>query len=330
MSLEAFGYFLPNHRQSAEDIATATNSNVDFLRNKVGIREKYILGPNETGVSLATQACEALFSRSQQVSSTVDLIVCVTQNPDQRIPHNSALIARNLGLPTTIAAFDVSLGCSGYVYALSVVKGFLSATGRRTAVLVTCDPYSRIMTAEDKDTNSLFGDAATATLIKADGTRSRTLATDFGTDGFGANAIEVRAGGASKPHVSLNHNGVQTYDLSDLRLRMNGRAVFNFVMDRVPKSINTCLQKANLSASEIDYFLLHQGSEYMLDALVKHSGIPANRVPKNISQFGNTVSSSVPLLAAELDASGELNRKTVLLSGFGVGLSWATTIISFN
>lgn len=331
MSIEAVAYAVPGIVQTAEDIAAMTGGAADFISGKVGLGERHVLAPDETGVGLSTQACEALLARYTDLRSSIDLVVCVTQNPDRRIPHNSAGIVESLGLPSTTAAFDISLGCSGYVYAVSIVEGFLERCGMGNALLVTCDPYSRIIAPEDKETNSVFGDAATASWIRSGTGRCVTLAAVFGTDGSQGDAIEVPAGGARKPFVSiLGDEGVAAYERSDLRLYMRGRAVFNFVMTTVPESIDASLAKAGLAINDIDHFALHQGSIYMLDALARRAGIPADKVLKNMDRFGNTVSSTIPMLLADLDQEGRLSGSTVLVSGFGVGLSWGTAILRFE
>lgn len=330
MSVEAIEFSVPSIHQTAGDIALATGAEPDFIAEKVGLKGRYILGPDETGVTLSAAACRSLFNRYPELAEQVDLLVCVTQTPDQRIPHNSAQIVAELGLSPRVAAFDVSLGCSGYVYALKIVEGFLQSCGMRNAVLVTCDPYSRIMASESKDTNCVFGDAASATWVKCGSGRSEILAAVFGTDGSGGKAIEVRAGGAAKPFVSLLDDDTRTYGREDLRLQMQGRSVFNFVLSRIPASIEECLGQAGLSLDDIDHFALHQGSIYMLDALANRAGIPQDKLLKNMDRYGNTVSSSIPLLLSELDRDGKLSGSTVLIAGFGVGLSWGTAVLKFG
>ncbi|MCB9992214.1 MAG: ketoacyl-ACP synthase III [Hyphomicrobiaceae bacterium] len=332
MSIEKIGFALPSIRQTAADIAAATGAEESFVAEKVGLRTRYILGPDETGIGLSIRACEELFKKAPELREKVDLLVCVTQNPDRKLPQNSAGIAAGLGLPSTIASFDISLGCSGYVYTLNIVEGFLAATGMTNAVLVTVDPYSRIMAAEDRDTNAVFGDAATATWIASGNGRSTVLARDFGTDGAGGDAIEVPAGGVLRPHVNLTMQSeeVATWTRDEERLHMRGRAVFNFVMERVPPSIDACLGAAGLEIGDIDWFALHQGSLYMLDALAKRARLPGEKVLKNMQLYGNTVSSTIPLLLADLDEQGKLDDTKVLMSGFGVGLSWASMILNFR
>ncbi len=330
MGIRSIRYALPSVRQTASDIANMTGAHEEFISEKVGVRQRYLLGPGETGIGLAVQACERLFQEKPELPDNVDLLVCVTQNPDQRIPHNAPSIATRLGIRRSLATFDISLGCSGYVYGIDIVEGFLRSTGMRNGLLITCDPYSRIIAAEDRDTNCVFGDAATVTWISADDVGGISLASNFGSDGSGGNAIEITAGGALSPFVSiLGGNSVRTLGRDELRLHMRGRSVFNFVLATIPDSIFSCLAKANMHMDDVDFAALHQGSLYMLDALARKAGIPPEKVLKNIQSYGNTVSSTIPMLLADLESDGRLNGSTVLMSGFGVGLSWATKIIRF-
>lgn len=330
MSIEAFAFAVPSVKHTAARIAEMTGSDADFISGKVGLRERYVLGPDETTTGLAATACRSLLDSNPGLAGNIDLVVCVTQNPDRRIPHNSAGIVEALGLTSSTASFDISLGCSGFVYAIPIVEGFLERCGLGNAILVTCDCYSRIIAPEDRETNCIFGDAAAATWVKAGTGRSRLLAFDSGTDGSGGSAIEVPCGGAAHPLVwMLGESDVEQFGRDQLRLHMRGRAVFNFVMTRVPPSIENCLERAGLTLGEIDHFALHQGSTYMLDALARRAGIPDEKVLKNMDRYGNTVSSTIPILLEELDRKGNLAGSTVLLSGFGVGLSWATAILQF-
>ncbi|WP_422365844.1 ketoacyl-ACP synthase III [Pelagibius sp.] len=330
MSLEAIASALPSIRQDAAEVARLTGAKESFIKDKVGLKQRYILAPEETGVGLAAAACEKLMAAKGLKPEAVDVLIFVTQTPDRKLPQNSAQLAQCLGLKAGLAAFDLALGCSGYVYGLQVVESFLAATGCETALLVTCDPYSRIMAAEDTATNAVFGDAATASLVLRRGDRSRLGITDFGTDGGGGEAIRIDAGAAQAPSVALQVDDVAAHDRDALRLKMNGREVFNFVMTRIPVSIETCLARNGLALDEVDCFACHQGSLYMLQSLAKRAGIPPEKLLINIDRYGNTVSSTIPMLLEAQMANGSMAGKTVLVSGFGVGLSWATSVIRFG
>lgn len=331
MSIEAITSAVPSIEHSAEDLAAQTGAEEAFIRDKVGVERRFVLGPDETGVGLAEAAARKLFETTDLEPGDVGLMVYVTQNPDRRIPHNAGDLADRLGLAKSLASFDLSLGCSGFVYALSVAEAFMIAQGIENALVVTCDPYSRIMAAEDKSTNAVFGDAAAATWLKRDG-RTVSKGFVFGTDGAGGDAIRVDAGGAAKPLVSVSDSGgVAPFERDALRLHMNGRDVFNFVNAVVPKTFKQSLEKADLTMDEIDWFALHQGSAYMLKALAKRAGIPMPKLRMNIAGYGNTVSSTVPMLLEDLMAQEDnMAGQRVMISGFGVGLSWATGILEFR
>ncbi len=329
MPLRAFAHALPSVSHTSEDIARMTGADQAFIENKIGIRTRYVLGPDETGISLSQKACEKLFAAHPGLRDRVSLLVTVTQTPDHPIPHNSAVLASRLGLSRSTASFDIALGCSGYLYGVIATHSFLKATGGTDAVLVTCDPYSRIMDPADKNTSAVFGDVATATWITADNGRCSILATDFGTDGSQGDAIKVKAGGAALPLLDGTGEPV-LYTKEDLKLHMHGRLVFNFVNTEIPLSIQRCIGKIPLSLEAIDWFALHQGSIYMLDAMAKRVGIDRGKVLKNMSNYGNTVSSTIPLLLEQAEATGKLENTIVLASGFGVGLSWATAVLKFD
>jgi 3-oxoacyl-[acyl-carrier-protein] synthase-3 len=330
MPIEAFAHAIPSIRHKAADLARVTGADEKFIIEKIGVETRYVLGPDETGISLSVEACRALAEKVPGILEKPNLLVVVTQNPDRRLPQNSAGLAAALGLPSTVASFDLSLGCSGYVYALTVAEGFMAVTGMHTAVVVTCDPYSRIIDPADKDTNCVFGDAATATLVRAGPSRGKIIATDFGTQGEQGDAICVPDGGAARPLVGTAAPEQPEVSRDTLRLHMRGRAVFNFVNSAVPESISRCLEAAGMTLDQIDLFALHQGSRYMLEAMARRMGIPSDRLLQNMSRYGNTVSSSIPLLLSEVDADRQLDGRVVLMSGFGVGLSWGTAIVQFS
>lgn len=329
MKIRSIAFASPDNRVGSEVIAEWSGLKPDFIISKIGVKSRRFLTEKEKPIDLAIEACEKLLAAVDAPKrDAIGLVVLVTQNPDYRIPHSSALLQQALGLPVSTAAFDIGLGCSGYVYALSTTRGMMQAEGIDNALLVTCDPYSRIMDRSDRDTVALFGDAATATWLssKKGGVVGRT---DFGTDGAGAENLIIRAGGAARPLSAFYSSQGDRVADRDFRLAMNGRGIFNFMMERIPSSVERALLLNNVEAEEIDLFVFHQGSRFLLEQLANRIGIPKQKVPSNIALHGNTVSSSIPLLLSELDQAGDLRGKKVLVSGFGVGLSWATSVIQF-
>jgi 3-oxoacyl-[acyl-carrier-protein] synthase-3 len=329
MKLRQIAFALPDRRFSSDEVAAWAGLDPKFVAEKIGVRTRAFLGENEAPIGLARRACEALFQHARGLDpGRIKLLVLVTQNPDFKLPHSSALLQHGLRLSSDVACFDVNLGCSGYVYALSIAKGLMAAEQIDDALVVTCDPYSRVMGRGDRDTVALFGDAATASWLssEAGGAIGRS---DFGTDGSGAEHLMVRAGGAANPIASLFGGTSPDRAAEDFRLHMNGRAIFNFMMERVPASIERCLARNGLIRDQVDYFVFHQASRFLLETLVRRLRLPADRVPIVLEDLGNTVSSTIPIALAQMMTAGRLAGKRVLASGFGVGLSWATNIIEF-
>ncbi|MDE4276401.1 ketoacyl-ACP synthase III [Phaeobacter gallaeciensis] len=303
-AIREIGTFIPETRIDNGPRAERFDYDPASLRDKIGIAATSRMDAGQETSDLCVAACADLAERlgGSLDPETLDLVVVVTQHPDGfGLPHTSAILHAKLGLPDSCFAFDISLGCSGYVAALATVSGHLMATGGRRALLVTADPYSKSLSEEDKNTAMIFGDAATATLIEP-GDSWRIGAFDCGTRGSKAEALQRDADGT---------------------LRMNGRAVFDFCAMMVPKSLKRALEANEVSAEDIDAYALHPGSKFIVDTVCKRARIPA---PEGLScaQYGNTVSSSIPLILSGLDRS---SARTVLASGFGVGLSWATTVL---
>ena len=303
IGLHAIASYVPAGRISNFDRREEFGLTDEFIAHKLGVESVSRMLPGEDTAALCTKAFERLRETRAVSAEDVDCLVVCTQNPDGRgIPHTAAAVHGQIGAPERCAAFDVSLGCSGYVYALSIAKSFMEANGLRRGLLFTADPYSKILDPADKNTVLLFGDAATVTLLGPEGPWTPTRFA-FATRGKDGAALHNRGG----------------------RLEMNGRAVFNFSATEVPVQIKALLQSASLQVDEVDLFLLHQGSRYIVDTLAKRLGLRPRQAPCNLAEQGNTVSSSVPLLFERRFDDAALRR--VVMSGFGVGLSWASCLV---
>lgn len=303
--ITAIGTYIPDLRIDNGPRAERFDYAPDALTEKIGMRATARKQPDEMASDLCLKAFQDLSERLDAAVDldTIDLIVVVTQHPDNYgLPHCSSIVHGALGLPASCFAFDISLGCSGYVSALATVSGHLAMSGGKRALLFTADPYSVSLDEEDRNTAMIFGDAATVSLIEPDG------AWRMGHPNFG-----------TKSSLALQRD-------EDGCLRMDGRAVFNFCALNVPKSITQCLDANGLSKDQIDTFILHPGSKYISDTIAKRLGIDAvERLP--CEDYGNTVSSSLPLILADLPMD---RPQTVVVSGFGVGLGWATNILKLK
>jgi 3-oxoacyl-[acyl-carrier-protein] synthase III len=279
----------------------------EFIVEKLGVERVSRKGADEETSSMCAKAFSALQAKLTIDPADIELIVVCTQNPDRHgIPHTSAIVHGAIGAPDRCAAFDVSLGCSGYVYGLSVVTSFMAANGLKRGLLFTADPYSRILNPSDRNTALLFGDAATVTLLQtADRERPVWIPERF------------RFATRGKEGKALNNDGGL--------LEMNGRAVFNFSATEVPVQIRELLADSGLTADTVDLFLLHQGSRYIVDTIAKRLQVGRDKIPSNLAAQGNTVSSSIPLLFEAFIDDPAVRR--VVMSGFGVGLSWASCVL---
>ncbi|SDX00294.1 3-oxoacyl-[acyl-carrier-protein] synthase-3 [Pseudomonas syringae] len=276
----------------------------DFILGKIGSTFLPRKDAGQETSDLCVEAANALFANNPQLQrESVDVLIVVTQNGDEEgLPHTAAIVQDKLGLSTNVAAFDISLGCSGYVYGIYALKGFMEAAGLKNGLLITADPYSKIVDPEDRNTTMLFGDAATATWM-GEGADWQLGKAKFGTDGSGA------------PHLKVS-NGI---------FFMNGRQVFNFALMKVPAHLHELLAESDLTPDDIDAFCIHQGSAAIVDAVARRFEDKPEKFLKDMVETGNTVSSSIPLLI-EKHVLGS-SWKRVALSGFGVGLSWGSAII---
>ena len=303
IGIEAIGLHIPRTRISNLDRASKFSTDKDFIKNKIGIEYVSRKEINDNTSTLAIKSIRNLLDKHSFDIESIEALILVTQTPDSNIPHTSAVIHGELGFSESCAAFDVSLGCSGFVYGLSVIKSFMEANGLKKGILITSDPYSKILNPEDKNTSLLFGDAATATLL-SDSPKYLIGNGTFGTIG--------------KERDNLK--------LEDNYLTMNGRGIFNFAARYIPKDIDELLTKNNLDKKDVDYFIFHQGSKYIIDTLIKRLNLDHEKTINNIREYGNTVSSSIPIILN--DIIKESKAKKILISGFGVGLSWASNVLT--
>ena len=325
--IKAISYYLPEKVLSNEDISRQFPEwPTAKIAQKVGIVERHISAGNETAGDMALHAAEKLFAEHPINKNDVDFLILCTQSPDYFLPSTSCVVQDKLGLRKDIGAFDYNLGCSGYVYGLAVAKGLIVAGIANNVLLLTSETYTKYIHPQDKGNQTIFGDAASATLVSRDGWGE---IGDFvlGTDGSGADELIVKSGASRHP---LSYNDTQFDDggnpISSDHLYMNGGEIFTFTIEKVPMLINQTLSKNKLIRSDIDLYVLHQANKYILDFLRKKIEIPKEKFYLNMEHVGNTVSSTIPIALA--DSTSRISTPyNILLAGFGVGLSWGATII---
>lgn len=292
---------------------------------KTGVRERHIAAEGELASDLAAHAAQKLFDNGVVSPEEIDFLIFCTQAPDYILPTTACLLQQRLGLRRSCGAFDVNLGCSGFVYCLSLAKGLIESGQAGCILLLTGDTYSKFIHPKDASVRTLFGDGAAATLIRA-GERGIGEFI-FGTDGRGGRHLTVPAGGLRSPSTPETCVEVEDADgnvRSQENLYMNGREIFRFAITSVPKVVKGLFEKTGWSTEEIDYLVLHQGSRIMLDELVRKLKMPQEKVPYAFETIGNTVSSTIPFVLEDLVRNDRLRSgHRLFLVGFGVGYSWA-------
>lgn len=308
---------------------------VDKIFDKTGIENRYIAKADESCSDMAVKACRKLFSTNTIDIDSIDFILLCTQSPDYLLPTTACLLQERLGLRRSVGALDYNLGCSGYIYGLSLAHGLIYSGQVNNVLLVTTEQYSKYINKKDKSVRTLFGDAATASLVSTSSNGSNAVGPFvFGTDGGGADCLMVPHGGNKNPinessyiEQSDANNNVRT----PLDLYMNGSEVFTFTLTVVPKIVNELLAKEGLSKNDIDYVIFHQANKFMLDILQKKCGFTNEQFLRSYQEYGNTVSNTIPIGLAEANQSKLFNHgDRILLVGFGVGLSWAATLIRWE
>lgn len=326
VGIEEIQFYLPKNILTNQELVDRFGFEETYLGEKVGISTRHIADDSEACSDLAVKAAQMIFDGGKVHADDIGLLILCTQNPDYKLPHTSAILQEKLGLKNSVAAFDLNLGCSGFVYSLAVAKGFMKIHHIPYGLIITSDPYSKIIASDDRNTLPLFGDAAAATLLKKDGLMD-IMEFNFGTDGAGFGDLIVQGGGTRNP---VNQRADVEYEMKSPFLKMNSRAIFNFMMTRVPSSILDCLSVNNVGIEDIDFFIFHQASKFMIEAVAKKLKIDPDKIVISMKETGNTVSSSIPIALSPYLKHKETVNCTYLVCGFGVGLSWASSVLKVD
>ena len=326
--IKAISYYLPETILNNEElIKEFPEWTVDKIANKVGVKERHIAGKDETASDLAVNAALRLFEETGMDRSSIDFVLLCTQSPDYFLPTTACIVQERLGLSTHIGALDFNLGCSGYVYGLSLAKGLIAGGIAKNVLLLTAETYTKHLHPRDKGNRTIFGDAATASVIWTEGF-AKLESFSLGTDGKGAENLIVKTGAfRNKSRVGdlqFDENG---NPFSSDYLYMNGAKIFDFTLDAVPPLVRDTLQKNNLEMKDIDLFIFHQANKYMINFLRKKLKIEDDKFYVCLEVVGNTVSSTIPIALCEAKKEGRLTGN-ILLAGFGVGYSWGGSVLN--
>lgn len=313
-------YYLP---PKTEDGNTLKKRHPDWcigdIEKKTGIRLRHISDPEQTVSDMAILACDKLFE-SRAYQDDIDLLVLVTQSPDYALPTTACILQDRLGLRKSCIAFDINLGCSGFVYGLAVAGSMIEGGLAKKGLLLCVEKYSKYIDKSDRTCLPIFSDAASAILL-VPSDHDTVGPFEMGTDGSGFQNLIV----PSSNMCSFNekaHKG---------KLYMDGAKVFMFTMATVPKCVTALLDKARVRIGDIDLFIFHQASKLVIDNIVRRLGLPEEKVFANHHRVGNTVSASIPI--ALKDAVDEKRLKKgdqVMLVGFGVGYSWGACLLHWD
>lgn len=331
--IAAVDYFLPEAVLSNEDLAAQFPEwSVDKIASKTGIHRRHISGPDEYSSDLATAAGRALFEARGIDPASIEYLIVCTQSPDYYLPSTSCIVQERLGLPTSTGATDITLGCSGYIYALGLAKGLIESGQVSNVLVITADTYTKFINPLDKSVRTIFGDGAAATLVTDDGDASSITAITYGTNGAGAKSLIVPHGGLRTGEALQPKSDTAARELepTGYDLYMDGPDIFNFTLEVVPSSVETILEKAGLAQDDVDLFVFHQANAFMLDHLRKKLKVPSEKFFVALEDFGNTVSSTIPIALTEAERQGVLKPgMRVMLLGFGVGLSWGGLVVTW-
>ena len=326
--LKAISYYLPDKVVTNSDLEALFGDEGNTLK-AMGVDSRAWASEEETAGDLAVCAAKKMFTEYNIAPESIAFVLFCSQCMDYFLPSTACLIQTRLGIPTTAGAFGMDLGCSGYVYGLAMASSLVDSGTASNVLLLTADTLSKFIHPEDKNL-MLFGDAASASVISDTGFAEIGKFV-FGTDGSGAESLIVR-NGASR---HFERTGKVWTDAAgnihrDDNFFMDGEAVFNFTVERVPSLIDNCLKKNNLEKDDIGYYVFHQANKYMLNTLRKLNLIPKEQFFVDLSDTGNTSSSTVPVGIVKSMGNNSIHKDmNVMLAGFGVGFSWASSVLKY-
>ncbi|CAK0769309.1 3-oxoacyl-(acyl-carrier-protein) synthase III [Azospirillaceae bacterium] len=324
----------PRQRHSfMEDHSLFSAEEAEKLYASIGVYERRLLPRPYCASDMCLAAAEGLIQQLDWDPASIELLIFISQDADYVLPATACIMQRRLGMPTTSAAFDIPLGCSGFVYGMWTASRLLSGSSAKRALVLCGDVPSRYLVPDDRSTLPLFGDAGTATALEID-PNAPPIPLVVGTDGSGARNIWVKAGGKRDcliPEATPRSEEEEARLFKDARLYLNGAEVFAFTLKAVPSLLREAIAHAGTSLEQIDMVVLHQANKFMLDHLRKRVGIPPEKFLVDMHHFGNTSSASIPLaICHRLGEKISVGPQKLLLAGFGVGWSWGAMVVTMG
>ncbi len=318
------GYYLPEKVLTNKDLEEIVDTSDSWIVDRSGIRERHILGPDESNSTMAIPAARRALQDAQIDPADLDLIIVATASSDMLFPSTACLVQAALGA-VNAAAFDLGAGCTGFVYALTMAEKYLLASDARYILVIGSEAVSKVLDFTDRNTCVLFGDAAGAVVLgKAEGDYG-VLSTYMGADGTGAMDLYMPAGGSAIPASVESVKNKLHY------LRMNGTEVFKFATKIMGETSDKVVSKAGLSYKDIDYFVPHQANIRIIMVAAKRMKIPMEKVLVNVDHCGNTSAASIPVALAEAYEQGRLHKgDNILMVAFGAGLTFGGVLLRWG
>ena len=312
------GSALPALLVSNRELEKIVDTTDEWIRSRTGIESRHI-AVEETTTSMAIEAAKKALQDAKASPEELDLIIVGTISPDHYFPSTACEIQSALGA-VNATAFDISAACAGFLFGLGIVDAYMKADTVRTALVVGAETLSKMMDWNDRSTCVLFGDGAGAAVVRSD--ESGIMSMVQGSDGARGNALTCEGRRVNNPY--------KKNDTSLDYTKMNGQEVYKFAVKTVPKSIEEALLKANVKADDVKYFLLHQANLRIIEAVAKRLGQSIEKFPTNLQECGNISAGSVPVLLDHVNREGMLQKgDTIVLAGFGAGLTWGATVLTW-
>jgi len=326
-SITGTGSYLPEKVMTNADLERIVDTTDDWITSRTGIRERRIAADDEATSDLATKAALKAMEQAHVSAEELDLIIVATISPDTFFPATACFVQRKLGAKNAVC-FDISAACSGFLYALQVARHFINAGNRNTALIIGAEKLSSMVNWEDRNTCVLFGDGAGAAVVRGDADSSNTsrriLSSVMFSDGNQTDILVVPGGGSACPITPENAGDKLN------TIRMEGREVYKNAVNAMRDAAEQALQKAGLTADDIDMVIPHQANRRIIEAITDRLGIPAERTFVNLEKYGNTSAAAVAIALDEANRSGAIKTgDIILLVAFGAGLTWAATVIEW-
>ena len=323
VSITGLGCHVPERVVTNDDLAKIVDTSDEWILERTGIRERRYARDDEALSDVALPAAQEALEKAGVAARDVDLLIVATVTPDMFFPSTAAILADRLGA-TDAAAYDLSAGCTGFMYAVTQASGMAAAGLSRHALVVGADVLSKVMNMTDRSTCVLFGDGAGAVVIEPVD-EAGFIGFELGADGAGGVDLNLPAGGSRLPASAETVAAGQHY------IHMNGRQVFKFATRVLVSSAEALLEKTGVAIEDVDVYVPHQANVRIIDHAVAKLGIPEEKVVVNVDRYGNTSSASIPLALAEAVADGRVHKgDTVLMTGMGAGLTWGSALMRWT